>query len=90
MEEADHQAPPLSLRVACYCGYRGDETPERFYLGARKVEVVDVVDRWLAPDYSYFKVQGDDGGTYILRHDAQSGRWELTMFSAGTRSALPW
>ena len=27
-----------------------------------------IVDRWLAPDYRYFKVQGDDGSTYILRH----------------------
>jgi hypothetical protein len=39
-----------------------------------------VLDRWLAPDHRYFKVEGDDGGTYILRHDVASGRWEMTMF----------
>ena len=49
-------------------------------LGARPVEVVDVIDRWLAPDHRYFRVGGDDGAVYILRHDVGSERWELTMF----------
>ena len=43
-----------------------------------QVEVDEVVDRWLAPDHRYFKVRGDDGGVYVLRHDAVSGRWEMT------------
>jgi hypothetical protein len=42
--------------------------------------VIAVLDQWLAPDHRYFKVQGDDGDTYLLRHDVRSGRWELTMF----------
>jgi hypothetical protein len=42
--------------------------------------VIDVLDRWLAPDHRYFKVDGDDGCRYILRHDVASGGWELTMF----------
>jgi hypothetical protein len=73
----------LSIRVECYAGYRGEETPRRFYLGPRRVEVVEVLDRWLAPDHRYFKLKGDDGAIYIVRHDVSSGRWELTMFSAG-------
>ena len=72
----------LAIRVECYAGYRGEETPQRFYLGRRRVEVVTVLDRWLGPDHRYFKVQGDDGGTYIVRYDVPSDRWELTMFSA--------
>ncbi|MFQ5984994.1 MAG: hypothetical protein ACE5LL_05700 [Alphaproteobacteria bacterium] len=70
----------MIIRVECYAGYRGEETPRRFFLGERRVEVVDVRDRWLAPDHRYFKVEGDDGGVYILRHDVESGSWELTMF----------
>lgn len=73
----------FGIRVECYAGYRGEETPLRFYFGERKVEVVAVLDRWLAPDHRYFKVKGDDGGTYIVRYDVPSDRWELTMFSAG-------
>lgn len=75
----------LSLRVVCYAGYRGEETPSRFFLGSRQIEVTAVADRWLGPDHRYFKVIGDDGAVYILRHDTASGRWELTLFDSGRR-----
>lgn len=74
--------PVLTVRMECHAGYRGAETPLRFYLGERKIEVVAVLDRWLGPDHRYFKVQGDDNGTYIVRYDMPSDRWELTMFVA--------
>ena len=69
----------LQVRVECYAGHRGEETPQRFTLG-RTVEVAEVLDAWLAPDHRYFKVRGDDGACYILRNDVLTGRWELTMF----------
>ncbi len=68
----------VSVRVECYAGYRGEETPRRFSFGERQVEVDEVVDRWLTPDHRYFKVRGDDGGVYVLRRDAVSGRWKMT------------
>ncbi len=68
----------VSVRVECYAGYRGEETPRRFSFGERLVEVDEVVDRWLTPDHRYFKVRCDDGGVYVLRHDAVLGRWEMT------------
>ena len=71
----------ISVRVECYCGYRGEETPRRFRLGERKIEVKEILDRWLSPDHRYFKILGDDGAEYILRHDAIAGDWELTLFS---------
>lgn len=70
----------MIVRVECYAGYRGEETPRRFFLGERAVDVVEVLDRWLAPDHRYFKVAGDDRATYILRHDVVTARWELTLF----------
>lgn len=69
-----------NIRVECREDQPGEETPERFKLGQRRIEVVDVTDRWLAPDHCYFKVQADDGGEYILRHDSQTDLWELTAF----------
>jgi hypothetical protein len=68
------------IRVECHAGYQGEETPLRFSLGERLVEVREVLDRWLAPDHRYFKVLGGDGDVYILRHDPREDRWELTMF----------
>lgn len=73
----------LTLRVHCYAGYRAEETPLRFFIGERAVEVAEVVDRWLSPEHRYFKVRGDDMGTYILRHDVPSNHWELTMYDSG-------
>jgi hypothetical protein len=66
--------------VACYAGHKGEETPRRFFIKDRQVEITEIIDRWLAPDYRYFKVRGDDGSRYIIRHDVESGHWELTMF----------
>jgi len=70
----------MEIRVECYSGYRGEETPRRFWLDERRVEIREVADRWLDPEYRYFKVKGDDGATYILRHDSQTHAWELTFF----------
>ncbi len=66
------------MEVECYAGYRGEETPRRFRLGDRQIEIVDVVDRWLTPDYRYFKVRDAQGALYTLRNDVMGDRWELT------------
>ncbi len=71
------------VRVECYAGYRGEETPRRFHLGIKAEYVVEVLDRWLSPEHRYFKCLGADGGTYILRHDVQGDRWEITFYQRG-------
>lgn len=71
------------IQVECYSGHRGEETPRRFWLGERCVQVYRVMDRWLAPDHRYFKVAGDDGGEYILRHDPYGHHWEMIFFKQG-------
>jgi len=74
------EGEPLNVRVACYSGYRGEETPRRFWLDDRQIDIIEVVDRWLDPDHRYFKVRGDDGATYILRYDSETDGWGLTLF----------
>jgi hypothetical protein len=71
----------MQIRVQCYAGHRGEEEPRAFDLGDRRLEVVEIIDRWLAPDHRYFKVQADDGNVYILRHDEAAGEWEMTSFA---------
>ena len=70
----------MRVQVECYSGYRAEETPRRFRIGARLVEAKEILDRWLAPDHRYFKILGDDDAVYILRHDAETGDWEMTFF----------
>jgi len=76
---------PLSVRVECYAGHRGEQTPRALILGDRRIAVAEVLDAWLAPEHRYFKLRGADGDTYLVRHDERSDTWELTMFRAETR-----
>lgn len=70
----------MKLIVECDAGHGGEATPRAVWLGRRRVGVTEVVDRWLAPDHRYFKLRGDDGATYIVRHDVEHARWELSVF----------
>jgi len=42
---------PLTIRAECYAGYRGEETPRRFFMGDKSIEIEEVFDRWLALEY---------------------------------------
>jgi hypothetical protein len=75
----------MPIRVECYAGYRGEQEPRAFWLGERRFDVVELLDRWLDPAHRYFKVKVDDGRTFILRHDALSDEWDL----AGLVGPLP-
>ncbi|MGD8541031.1 MAG: hypothetical protein PVI27_01975 [Desulfobacteraceae bacterium] len=79
----------MRIEVDCYAGYRGEETPRRLRLGKTVVAVCEILDRWLAPDHRYFKLLGDDGARYIVRHDSRRGFWELVFFQHGGYPAGP-
>lgn len=68
----------MPIRVECYAGYRGEETPRRFEIGDLRVEVVEVVDRWLEREYRYFRVKGGNDKIYLLRYKTTRDSWELT------------
>lgn len=73
----------MNIKVECYSGYRGEETPRRIHIESRQVEVIEVLDRWLAPEHRYFKILGDDQGIYIIRHDIELWEWRLIKSSPG-------
>jgi hypothetical protein len=77
-----HEDQLFTVIVDCYAGHRGEQTPRTLTLGAQRIGIVEVLDAWLAPDHRYFKLTGDDGNTYLVRHDERSNTWELTMFRA--------
>ena len=70
----------MQIRVECYAGYRGEETPRRIQIGDCRMEIAEIIDRWLAPRQRYFKFRTTDGALWIIRHDNQTGQWELTFF----------
>jgi hypothetical protein len=71
----------MEIRVACSRDPHGEEIPSQLSFDNRTLGVSDVLDRWLAPDHRYFKVKGEDGATYILRHDVVSNTWALVLYA---------
>ncbi len=74
----------IPIQVECYAGARADETPRRFTLEGRTLEINEVLDRWYQveskpewPRADYFKVRAADGREYLLKHDLESSEWFL-------------
>ncbi len=74
----------MKLRVECHAGHRGEEEPLAFWLGERRVAVRAIIDRWFAPRQRWFKVDADDGHTYVLRHDEQTRNWDIAAYTRGS------
>ncbi len=73
----------MLIQVESRAGHDGDEEPDAFTVGERRVRVTHVLDRWPGADHRYFKVQGDDGARYILRHDLEIQVWSLEVYESG-------
>ncbi len=63
------------------CGHRTPPAAHRPARGGGN----RVIDRWLDPRHRYFKLRGDDGGIYLLRHDTIDERWEMNLYDSGRR-----
>jgi len=72
----------MKLQVECGAGYQGNPEPFAFWLGEHRHTVRAILDRWFAPAQRWFRVDGDDGHRYVLRHDEATGTWELAAYTA--------
>ncbi len=70
-------AGPEPVQVECYAGHRADERPLAFRRRGMRVAVRAVLDTWHDPDHTCFRVVGEDGGHYLLRHHRRMEGWEL-------------
>jgi hypothetical protein len=69
------------LHVECgAAGRRGELQPQRFRMGKRYVDVLEVLDHWRAPQHQFFSLSCDDG-VYVLDHHLAADTWQLTMYS---------
>jgi len=79
---------PIQIQVECYAGHKADETPRRFYCESSWIEVKEILDRWYQgnrdpewPIADYFKIKGNDGQDYLLKHDQEYDEWFLVKCS---------
>lgn len=71
----------MNLEVIAFCELDAEPVPAEFKMGAAHHVVREIIDRWLANDYSYFKLRAEDESIYILRHDKLAKTWELVFFN---------
>jgi protein-tyrosine-phosphatase len=74
------------IRVTCYAGYKSNESPRSFVWGERVFNITRIVDRWYDSSVDvrsevadYFKVEADDGGTYIIRYNRLFDSWAVLI-----------
>jgi hypothetical protein len=71
----------MKIKVESRSDSKGHESPSRFFLGSRTVEVASVVDRWYGEQACYFRVLGSDENSYILKGPLEDGSWEMVSFT---------
>jgi len=73
--------PEEKVSVIAYSGYRGEETPKKFILHGKQIEVVEILSRWLeegSGDKSikrFFKAKGSEGLTHKIYYDENKIEW---------------
>ena len=72
------------IRVDCYAGYKGEETPRAFVYQEKRYEILEIIDRWyeggLDPQdlrHDYFKVKTTDKEIFLIRYTPRFDGWTL-------------
>jgi hypothetical protein len=69
------------IEVIAYSGYRGEETPRAFTHNQEKIEVIDILNRWVEEAFEekgtkrFFICKGSDGGIHKIFYDEKSQEW---------------
>jgi hypothetical protein len=71
----------VKIKVESIADAKGQETPSRFMLGIRTIEIQAVADRWYGEQACYYRVLGSDENSYILKGPLEDGSWELVSFT---------
>ena len=80
----------MKICVTSNRGPRGEETPWSFYVGGRRLHIVEVLDRWTDTLHRYFEVCVDDGRRFVLLLEPAARVWELVaVFAASATRPAP-
>ena len=85
----------LEIRVECYAGYRGEETPRRFWMGSREIPILEVryEDLVLHTEDAMRKVlefSGEPWDDAVLRfHEQKGGTRDESKFLQNPEATRP-
>ncbi len=69
------------IDVISYSGRKGDERPATFILCGLRIDVVEILDRWIEEGLRdrvrkrYFRVKGSDGNAHRIYYDENVLEW---------------
>ena len=69
------------IDVITYAGRKGDERPKTFILRGLRIDVVEIIERWIEEGSEdrvrkrYFKVTGSDGNNHRIYYDEDDLEW---------------
>ena len=69
------------IEVIAYSGYRGEETPRIISLRGERIEVTEILKRWIeerSEDRSrkrFFRIRGSDGKIHKIYYDEKGMEW---------------
>jgi hypothetical protein len=69
------------IDVISYAGGKGDERPETFILRGLRIDVIEIIDRWIEEGFMdrvrkrYFRVKGSDGGIHRIYYNEDKEEW---------------
>jgi hypothetical protein len=75
--------PDERVRVIAYSSCRGEETPKKFFLHSKQIEVVEILGRWIEEGSvnkatkRFFRVKGSEGPIYKIYCDNEGLEWFL-------------
>lgn len=71
------------MKIHVQCRHGGD--PRTFLVGARRLQVMRVLERVAENSLRRFRVRVFDGREFVLRHDLHTGDWRLGSVHARQR-----
>jgi len=69
------------VEVIAYSGYRGEETPRAVLFWGKRMEVIEILKRWVEVRSDnkeirrFYQIKGSDGNLYTIYYDEKSMEW---------------
>jgi len=75
------KGPEEKIEVIAYSGYREEETPRTILFHGERIEVVEILKRWVEERYEdrsrkrFFEIKGDDRAIHLIYYDEKAKEW---------------
>ena len=69
------------VKVIAYSGYRGEETPRIILIHGERIEVIEILSRWVEERSKnrtrkrFYRVRGNDGLIHRIYYDERAMEW---------------